>query len=319
MECHARLVRLPRVQVAVPCYIDLMALDKCGKKLGHVGRGTTVDVFSYLDYREFLRDAFAERKSVSSKYSHGYFANRAGVGSPSYLKAVMDGKRNLSADTARGFARAFGLGASATRFFVELVAFNQARTAADREYHYDELSRLPKYKETRQLERSQYEYYSRWYCVVVRELVGRPGFREDPEWIARQIRPRITSREASQALSLLLALGLVARDDDGVLFQTQAVVTTGPQLRSLAVRSFHREMLHRAAAALDDAGLEEREVGGVTLRLTKSELGVLKRRMHEFRQEVIGHEGGGEGPEAVFHFSFQLFPVSDYDDGENDD
>jgi len=271
---------------------------------------TRVDVYQYLDYRRFLRDAHEVRKKSAGKYSFRYFAEKAGVGSPSYLKAVMDGKRNLTPDTARGFARALGLNKQQTRYFVALVAMNQAKTTRDRTFYFEELSSIPKFRETRQLERNQYEYYTRWYCVVIRELAARDDFREDPQWIAGQVRPAITPRQAEEALGLLQALNLLKRDEAGRLVQADPLLTTGPELHSLATRSFHREMLYRAAAALDEVPLEEREVGGVTVRLGKEQVQLLKRRLFEIRQEVLGLEGKGEGKEAVYHYAFQLFPVS---------
>lgn len=270
----------------------------------------TPSVFHYMDYRQFLRDAYQAFKSTSAKFSYRYFAQKAGVGSPSFLKLVMEGQRNLSPKTALRFAAAFKLNKQETRFFVTLVAMNQAKTTQDRAHYYEELSRIPKYRETKLLERSQYDYYERWYCIPIRELVARADFQEDPAWIAAQLRPPITRTQAQEAMSLLLALGLVTRDESGRLRQASSLVSTPPELTSLAVRSFHREMLHRAASALDAIPLEEREVGGVTVRLTAAQMRLLVARMAEIRREVLQLDGIGEGAEAVYHFAYQLFPVS---------
>jgi len=268
------------------------------------------DVFQYMDYRQFLRDAFSERKTTSRSFSYRYFADKAGVGSPSYLKAVMDGKRNLTSDTARGFARAFGLNRQEVRFFVVLVALNQARTTKDRAHYFEELSRITKFRETKKLEKDQYTYYTRWYCPIIRELAARSDFRDDPQWIADQIRPTITTKQAEEALSLLQALDLLRRGKKGRWIQTKQLVTTGPELRSLTIRSFHREMLFRASTALDEVPLEEREVGGVTIRLTMEQVNLLKQRLKEIQREILQQDGTGNGQEAVYHYAFQLFPVS---------
>jgi len=280
------------------------------KKPNRTSSQKKADVFQYMDYRQFLRDAYSEKKMTSRSFSYRSFAEKAGVGSPSYLKAVMDGQRNLTSDTARGFARAFGLNKQETRFFIALVAMNQARTTKDRSFYFEELSRIPKFRETKKLERNQYAYYTRWYCPVIRELAAREDFREDPQWIAEQIRPSITAKQAEEALSLLQALDLLRRDKKGRWVQTKQLVTTGPELRSLTTRSFHREMLFRASTALDEVPLEEREVGGITVRLTMEQVNWLKERLREIRQEILQQDGTGKGPEAIYHFAFQLFPVS---------
>ena len=75
--------------------------------------GGEVDGFQFQDYREFLRAYYAERKT-HAKISYRAFSRRAGLGSPNYLKLVMDGARNLSPAMAGRFAAA----AIRPRFFI---------------------------------------------------------------------------------------------------------------------------------------------------------------------------------------------------------
>jgi uncharacterized protein (TIGR02147 family) len=200
---------------------------------------------------------------------------------------------------------------------------NQAATTEERSRWYDELSALPPYRAAHRLQRSQYDYYARWYCIPIRELVARSDFREDAAWIAAQLRPTIKPSEAEEALTLLQELGLLTRDEGGALRQDQPLLTTGPELRLLSLRRFHQQMLHRAEEAMDGIPLAEREVGGVTLRLTDAQVRHLKQRLFELRQEVLQLDGTASGPQAVHHFAFQLFPVTTYSvqpaPGEPDD
>ena len=276
-------------------------------------------VFDYLSYRDYLREAWGVLQARSKRHSYRWFSRKAGLGSPSYLKLVMDGDRNLSDDTAGRFAHGFDLGPQETRYFVALVRMNQADTTEERSRWYEELSSLPPYRATRRLDRSQYDYYALWYCVPIRELVARADFREEPAWVAAQLRPAIKPSEARRALELLLELGLLSRDDEGRLRQAEALLTTGPELRLLALRRFHQQMLRRAEAAMDSVALDEREVGGVTLRLTAPQVRHLKRRLFEVRQEVLQLDGADDGAEAVHHFAVQLFPVSRWAEAGPDD
>ena len=60
---------------------------------------TQRDVFSYEDYRTYLKDVYENRKRRG--LSHRGLARRAGLSSPSFLKAVMDGQKNLAPATER--------------------------------------------------------------------------------------------------------------------------------------------------------------------------------------------------------------------------
>ena len=279
-------------------------------------------IYDYLDYRVWLRDAWTWLRAASSTHSYRWFSKKAGLGSPSYLKHVIDGDRNLTEDTASRFIKALELDHQESKYFNALVRMNQAHSTEERAHWYEVLSALPPYRETRKLERSQYEYYARWYCVPIRELVARADFIEDPAWVAAQLRPPIKVSQAREALALLLELGLLTRQDDGSLAQAEPLLSTGPQLRLISLRRFHQQMLRRAEEAMDQVPLDEREVGGVTLRLTAPQYRYMKQRMFELRQEVLQLDGAGAGPEAVYHFAFQLFPVTDREEpsgeGEND-
>jgi hypothetical protein len=56
---------------------------------------STLDVFGYSDYREFLRALYAERKARGLSYR--WLARRAALSSASFLKAVIDGHCALGA------------------------------------------------------------------------------------------------------------------------------------------------------------------------------------------------------------------------------
>ena len=89
------------------------------------------DVFAYLDYRVFLADYYVFGKAKFG-LSHRGLARRVGVKSPSFLKYVMEGRRNLSPGTARRVAKAVQLEGEPAAFFVALVKFNQAEEREQR-------------------------------------------------------------------------------------------------------------------------------------------------------------------------------------------
>jgi hypothetical protein len=110
-----------------------------------------IDVFAYLDYRAFLRDYYRARKAAGRGFSYRSFSRRAELKSPNYLKLVMDGDRNLSADMAKRFATACGLRGDAQRYFIDLVAFGQAQAVAERSAQH---ARLMAYERFSNLEQT---------------------------------------------------------------------------------------------------------------------------------------------------------------------
>ena len=125
------------------------------------------DVFGYQDYRRFLADEYAARKKSVYGFSYRSFAQRVGSTAPNYLKLVTEGQRNLTSEMAARFALALDLSSEEQAFFCDLVAFNQASTAAERQHRYEALSRHRRYKTAFRLDRAHAkyrmtEYLSRW-------------------------------------------------------------------------------------------------------------------------------------------------------------
>lgn len=269
-----------------------------------------LDVYGYLDYRAYLRDFYEAKKASPRGFSFRGFSKRAGLKSPNYLKLVMDGDRNLTAAMADRFARACGLDDEGADFFTALVAFNQARTATDRNAAYGRLTGFRRYRQAHQLDLHHAAYHSTWYLPAIRELAARPDFRDDPEWVAKALVPAISRAEAREALDLLLELGLLERAEDGSLRQTENLVTTGPQTRGLHIGNYHRTMMQRAASAIDLVPAADRDISSLTLCLSEDGLRTIKERIQRFRRELLELSALEDDPRQVVQLNFQLFPLS---------
>lgn len=269
-----------------------------------------ISVFAYLDYRAFLRDYYAAKKGASRAFSYRSFSKRAGVSSPNYLKLVIEGKRSLSAKMAERFATACSLDADASRYFAHLVGFNQAKTSVERAQFYDKLTGFQRYRQAHKLELAHAAYYSDWYMPAIRELAASAHFREDPEWIADQLIPKIAPLQAQRALETLTDLGLLVRSPEGKLVQADALVSTGPETRGLHIAAFHRAMTQRAIESIDLVPAPERDISSLTLCLGRGGLQTLKERLQRVRRELLELSAMETDPEQVVQVNFQLFPLS---------
>jgi uncharacterized protein (TIGR02147 family) len=276
-----------------------------------VSGAAAIDVFGYLDYRAFLKDVYLAKKSERRGFSFRAFSRRADLRSPNYLKLVMDGDRNLTRAMAERFAKALGLDDEATAYFVDLVAFNQARTVGERSASYQRLTSSARYRKAHRLDLVHASYHASWYMPAIRELAARADFRDDADWIAAALNPPITRAEAKKAVAALVELGLLVRDRDGRIHQgDQPLVSTGPETRGVHVASYHKAMMERAAAALDRLPSEQRDVSSLTLCVGSGGLGRLKDRIQRFRRELLELSTLEDEPAQVVQINFQLFPLS---------
>ena len=269
-----------------------------------------VDVFAYRDYRAFLR-AFGERhRAEKGGFSPAEFIKRAGLRSPNYFKLVVDGERNLTPDLAHRFAEACGLRDDSVAYFCALVAFNQAKTARERDLHYETLQGFRRFRAAHRLDGAQSAYHAQWYIPAIYELAGCVDFDADPRAIAKRLLPAISPKQAKEALEVLSELGLLVPDASGRLRPAQSIVQTPEGPLGHHVVQYHRTMMQRAAEALDHVPRAEREVASLTIAVSEQRMVELKAELEAFRHRLAERYQADARAERVVQVNFQLFPLS---------
>jgi len=275
-----------------------------------VPRKSGPEIYSFTDYRAYLRAVYLHKKEHQPGFSYRWFSRRAKMTSPNFLKLVIEGKRNLGSASVEQFIGALELGTNEAAFFRDLVSFNQAPTPEERNSHFARIRKHRKYRSVKKLEHNTFEYLSHWYYPAIRELVGCQGFIEDPEWIGRCLEPNLSAPQVSHAIDVLLKLGVLERDAAGCLVQGEPLLSTGPEVRSLAVGNFHRQMMHQAALSIGAVGPTEREISGTTVALSPSGFEMFKRKIQELRRELLELSASETAPTKVVQFNFQAFPLA---------
>lgn len=265
----------------------------------------------YDDYRMFLTELVTHLRESTRSFSFRKFSRKAGYQSPNFLKLVIEGQRNISEESIGRFAKAFELNAGEEKDFGHLVRFNQSKTDVERNKNYQLLKRN-RPGPTAELHAAQYDVYSKWYALPIRELSTIPGFKEDPEWIASQFRENVTTHEAKYALDLLQKVGLLVRNTGGKLRAAAARLKTGAEV-PLAVRNFHRSMLDHAQKSLDGLSTRERHISSLTQALTQTQYEDICERVDTFREDLlqIMEDVPTQNEDAQVYFvGFEVIPLT---------
>lgn len=270
-----------------------------------------MSIFDYTDYRKYLRDKYAEFKLARRGFSFRSFAKAANCGSPSYLKMIMDGKRNLSLKSLVGFNKALGHARKEARYFETLVFFNQARNETEQKEFLDRLDVLRPKIELKDIDKCQQEYLTHCHYAVIREMVALPHFREDPIWIAQHLRPAIKPKEATEAIELLIKLGLIKRGANGKLAQTDTSIGTSQEVHELDVSRYHHEVLSLAWDAFLKEPSEHRDITAITIPIPIKLMPLIKKMLYETLHGII--DKVNKGPTdyyEVYQVNFQCFPMT---------
>jgi uncharacterized protein (TIGR02147 family) len=274
-------------------------------------RKVEVRVYDYLDYRAYLRAYYEAAKKTRPSFTFRLFSKLAGLRSPNFLKLVIEGKRNLGADSVVRFSDALGLEGADAEFFADLVAFGQATSLADKNRAFERIAASRRFRAARRIDGDLFAYLSHWYNPAIRELAARADFSEDPRWVAAQLRPRISPAEAAQALKLLFSLGLLVRDpDSGRVQRGEPTLTTEHEVRSLGAAAFHRQMMERAAESLDSVPREQRDLAALTVCISDKTVAQVKERIHQFREMLTELCDSDTEGTVVYQLNVQWFPLS---------
>ncbi len=232
------------------------------------------------------------------------------------LKLVMDGERNLGEVSLTKFINALGFNKEEQEFFRNLVYFNQSKTHHEKNHFYQAILKSRQTKLLKPIEQHQYEYYSTWYHPVIRELIESPEFDGTPKWLAQQLNPTIKTIDAKKSLELLEKLGFIECYDTNRWRQTEPIISTGPELKSLTFFNYHKNLLKISYSALDNVPAHLRDISAVTLGVSPQDIPLLKEKITAFRQELIETISHQSHSNSVVQVNIQLIPLTKIDSTE---
>lgn len=268
------------------------------------------NVLDFTDFRKFLKNYYEAMKASTPYFSYRYFSKLAGFASPNFFKLVAEGNRNLSSHGIQKFCKALKLGVKETRYFRLLVLKDQAQNPEEKDYFTRQLLKSKIFKTIKPITEAQYDYYSEWYHIPLRELIGRSDFNNDPKWIASQFTPPISEKEAREGLETLLKLGLIEATPEGSFRQVDTSISTGDEVTSFAVSNYHRRMIALGAESIERFPAAERDVSSLSMGMTKATAAKVKKMIQDFRKEIIAVVNQDTTVEEIMQFNMQYFPLT---------
>ncbi|MBC7714775.1 MAG: TIGR02147 family protein [Rhizobacter sp.] len=269
-------------------------------------------IYDYVDYRAFLSDSLEHIQTKNSKYSATAYVRQAGFGENSrgYFNLIMNGKRNLSSSTILGFAKTLKLNEKETFHFENLVHYNQATTEKEKGLYFERINKNMKGKTSKAFEllRSQYNYFSNWYLVAIRELVATGNFKEDYDFISKRLKNKVSKKEIIEAINDLINLGLLGRDEKGLLVQSDIFINfTDTSMNYTVVNALHSQMLDRAKESLSEDEYKNRSASCVVLATDSENFDKIREEIKAFREHMMNKYGTNNAKvDCVLNLGIQL-------------
>ena len=263
-----------------------------------------------LDYREWLRKVYEQRKAQDAFFSYRFLADKVGM-DHSLLIKVMQGERHLADGSLDRWAEYLKLEKREGEYFRTLVKFCKTRSSRERTQSLDRLLTLQGTR-SQQLETDQRDYFRDWRPVALRGLVGLEG-RLSPDEAGARLDPPMTGEDARQTLALLERLRLVRVEDDGRWVLSDDFIEAGPQIDPQIIRDHQKQMLHLAAESIDRHPPQHRQVSSATITLGLSDLPEARERIRALRDSLLRLASESRSADQVFQFQTVLFPLTKVD------
>jgi uncharacterized protein (TIGR02147 family) len=267
------------------------------------------DIYSYSDYRQYLKDHYERNKAVHPGFSYRFLAEKAGINSAPYFKFVIEGKRNLSKKTILKTCIALKLKDKEAEYFEHLVFFNQAKTADEKSVYFDKLISLQRYRNIPRIKVDQMEYFQEWHHCVIRELVTMSDFGNDFTRLGKMLNPPIPAAKAEASVKLLLELGFLKREKAG-LIQVDPVLTTGPGVQDFQVIRYQIRMMQLAIEAFERCRADERMISSSTMGVSRITFERVVKKVRDFRAHLAEMVSQDEHPERVYQLTVSMIPLS---------
>jgi uncharacterized protein (TIGR02147 family) len=268
-------------------------------------------VFEFSDFKEFIRFKISGQlyNSAGRKKSNlSRIAQSLGYSSRSLLSMVLSGKRLPSPELCEALFTSWNLPRKEREYFRLLVQLERKkRLGQDITQIEEQLRKMSSNRDIYNLKPAEFSLLREWYFYVIKELVDAPDFEEDPQWISRRLRRKVTPTQAQRALEKMLEAGVLVRDPGTGRLQSPTPMTeTTHDIPSSDIRQHQKEMMSRAAEAIDERDVNERFFNTLTLRIDPSRIQDVREYLLECVRWVNA-EFSSASAAGVYQLNIQFF------------
>lgn len=267
------------------------------------------DIFSYIDFRKFLKDIFAYHKELFPYFSYRYIAKKVMAGSPGWFANITSARNTLTDTYLLRTGNLFGLKGREIDYFELITKYGQTTSIEEKGYY---LSRIHEFKGVafKLLGREQFDYYRHWYITAIRELLLIVDDEGNGEQLAALLQPEISRQEAFDAIETLKKLDLVRKNVHGKLKPTDEVVRKDADFSSVYWSANMYAKLTLALKALETIPKNERDFSEVVVPLSAEGLSEVSTELALVRKKILAISEKDSGRNRIYQCSLQLFPLT---------
>ena len=253
---------------------------------------------------QILTEAYGIRRERNPRYTLRAFARDLGLSS-GRLSNILQERQGLSSEGAQKIALRLGLSAAETERFKLLADSRWGRSKALRK---NATQKLIQSDIKKPLDAEAFKVISQWYHLALLEMLKTDTYASQPAALAKHL--GISAPELKLAVQRLTELGLVKRQGNR-LRCTDNVFVNPAGTPSMAVRSFHEQILQRGLRSIQEQSPLERDLSSLLLAFNPEDVDEARDFIRDFRKRFHTRFRDRAKPRHVYSLAIQFFRLNE--------
>lgn len=259
-----------------------------------------------LSYRKIMRDELDFRVKTNPHYSLRAFARDIGI-NPSQLSDILREKIGMSSKKALSVAEKLGLKPQEVNLFKSLVEVEHGRTPQIIENAKKFIATNAFSDSFKGISLDGFKVISEWHYFVILSVMELDHFDGTTQFIAERL--KLPHDLVEESVIRLLKLDMVNLKD-GKFYPTGEMYSTTHDIKSSALKKFHKGHLAKSVEALDEVAVELRDITTMTMTMDIERMKEAKDLIKNFRREFCRLMENGK-KNQVYNLNIQFIPLTD--------
>lgn len=255
----------------------------------------------------YLKNELIERLRRRPQYSLRAFARDLEI-SPSTLSEFLRGQTKISIQRINSLSKKIKLPEEHHKHWIDLIQSKHSRVLAHKKNA--ELNiQMRKKSSKKYIDLAAYSLVASWESFAILEILGLSKKYSDAEIMKKLA---ISPAQYNLTIENLNRLNLIRREKDRWVSNEEDTFV-GENVRSEALRKFHKGILKKAYKAIETQELDRRELRSTVFSFKKSDLPKIKSELNELWINLLSKYAYVPNRDAVYCLSMQLFDLSHED------
>jgi uncharacterized protein (TIGR02147 family) len=267
-------------------------------------------IYHFPDFSSYVAHYVKSRKEIDPSFTYRRFSKRMGLKSESILRMVASGKRKASPDLVYRISSAVGFNSKELEYAEALAGLHRTRKLTEKSRYAEKLRTLSPGAESHLIEIDELEIASHWIHGAILEMTGLKDFESNAAWISRRLGGTVTVKVVTDAIERLKRAGLLKHAWDGNLVRTTKPWKTPTNIPTRAQLNLHRQLLGKAAEAIEKKEPGHQILDGTTLTVDSKNLNAVRELVEEFQRKIARIARADKGDET-YQLAVQFFPITE--------